>query len=206
MTTGTGIKAAILAAATWISSSATATAAPIASLEYVETSLGSGQFRYDYTLRNLGDPVLEAGFDIYNFSLSFSPEVTSSSSAVPSGWGVFSGDGFVEAFSDVPGPSPIGVDVAPGQSLGLFAFIFNAQIGSVPFEALFTNPGDLDNPRVVPGLTVLASVPDPGTPVPEPGSLVLLSLGLGILARSHRNRSRRRTAISERPLTQRDPD
>jgi len=163
-----------------------ASAAPIASVEYVETSLGGGLFRYDYVFDNLADPVADAGADLYWLSFSFSPLVSATADTLPTNWDAITGDGFISTFSLVPGAAPGGTDIGPGQVLGGFSFVLNGQIGSSGFEALFSNVLDPSNPLVYEGLTT--ERPSAPTPVPEPASLLLIGVGLSTLVAARRPR------------------
>jgi hypothetical protein len=150
-------------------------ATPTGDLQYVETALGGGVFRYDYTLFNSSDPGTDAGFDIFNAVLLRSG-ATFSIVGLPSGWDGIAGSDFASAFSLEPGPPPIGADVPPGSSLAGFVFETDVQVGNIAFELLFTNPADPDNPVVVTGTT--SPLQGPGTPVPEPASVLLFAAGL----------------------------
>jgi hypothetical protein len=158
-------------------------ATPIASLQYLETELGGGQFRYEYTLFNVADPGEDPGADAYDFALFFSPSTSLVSSNTPAGWALIGGDGFLDTFSTRPGAAPLGTDVGPGQSLAGFDFVFDGQLGSIPFQVVFANPVDPGNPHVYDGLTVAAPAA-----VPEPGSLLLLGSGVVTMALARRRR------------------
>jgi hypothetical protein len=157
-----------------------AAAAPIASLQYLETNLGGGLFQYDYTLRNLGDPVIDAGADLFDFALFFSDTISLVTddvrNAAPADWQVIGGSSFLDATSLAPGASPLGADVGPGGMLTGFRFVLDGQIGSTAFEALFVNPTDpAADPIIFDGVTA------PAAPVPEPSALLLVATGIGAL-------------------------
>ena len=78
--------------------------------------------------------------------------------------------GFADTFSTLPGTPPGGTDIAPGDSLSGFNFMFDYQAGMLPFDATFTNPNDPFNPVVFSGTSAPA--------VPEPSTLVLFGLGV----------------------------
>ncbi len=158
-----------------------ANATPIASLTYVETALSGGLVQYDYTLANLGDPVADAGLDLYDLTIFFSAAVDYDSGAAP--WDIIGGSGFVNAFSIAPGLPPVGTDVGPGQSLGGFRFVLTGPVGDAAFSALFFNPVDPSNPVVFDG-TAAAAAP---AAVPEPATLGLIGLGaIGAVMRRRR--------------------
>jgi hypothetical protein len=152
-------------------------AAPIANVTYLETSLGGGQFRYDYTVENASDPATDLGADAFDFALFFTGNVLPALSTLPSGWDMIGGAGFLDAFSQTPGAAPTGSDIGIGQSQ-LFSFVFDTQIGDTAFWVVFTNPDDPSTPNTAIGTTAPAS-PGPGPdPVPEPSTLLLLGSGL----------------------------
>lgn len=162
-----------------------AIAAPIPAFEYVETGLGGGLFQYDYTVSNLGDPIAGAGFDVFDVALFFPAATSLTSSALPSGWDIIAGTGFLDAFSLQPGPAPAGTDIGPGQSLAGFRFVFDSQVGALPFQAVLSNPVDPQNPVVYDGVTSAAAP----APVPEPATLLLLGTGVGSAWLSRRRRT-----------------
>jgi hypothetical protein len=158
-----------------------ASATPVAGLEYLLTDAGGGLFRYDFTLRNQGDPLADAGYDAYDLGLFFSPTATLVSSALPVGWDLIAGIDFVDAFSLLPGASPFGSDIAAG-ALANFSFVFDNQLSNLAFQVLFSNPLDPINPVTFNGVA---------TAVPEPMSLLLIGTGLGSIVVARRIRRRR---------------
>ena len=116
----------------------------------------------------------DAGCDLYDLFVTFySPGY--SIIQIPSGWDSMdgwdgsAGEGFITAYSLNPGAPPVGTDVAPGGSLGGFIFQFDYQAGNLPFDVTLFNPSPPYDPIVISSTTA---------PVPEPGTLLLLSLGL----------------------------
>jgi hypothetical protein len=152
-----------------------AAAAPIARFEYLETALGGGRFQYHYTLFNDSDPIVDAGFDIFDVTVE-SAANTFSDVLSPTGWDGFGGFDFAVFFA------PLGLELAPGASLGGFSFEADAQIGAIQFIASFTNPADPGNPFTYQAVTSAAS----SSSVPEPSTLLLLGVGAAALFRKRR--------------------
>jgi hypothetical protein len=158
----------------FLSGTAMVQAGPIASFTFVETDLGGGIWQYDYTLTNLSDPILDGGFDLYSLSLFFDPAAIFSVVSLPYGWEEIDGAGFADVFSIIPGAFPDGFDIAPGTSLAGFRFQFNYRAGILPFQAMFSNPADYENPAFYQGNTT--SVPD------ESSTLLLTIIGISGIA------------------------
>lgn len=149
-----------------------AAGAPIADLRYVETALGGGTYRYEFTLFNLSDPVSDDGFEIYDVFVSHG-SATFAVIAAPSGWDSIAGFQFANFFSLDPGPPPFGADVPPGMALGGFIVTTDERLGDIAFELFFTNPLKPDDPILFSGTTSPLAVT-------EPASLWLLAIGAGL--------------------------
>lgn len=156
--------------------------APMADFTYVETDLGGGLWQYDYTVTNTSDPMLDAGFNLYDVFFLFDPAITATVVSFPTDWDGIDGFGFAEAFSLVPGAFPFGADIAPGSSLDGFLFEFDGRVGDVLFEATFEDPSDPFNPFIYEGIS---------SAVPEPASILLLGTGLGLVGLVALRRKRR---------------
>jgi hypothetical protein len=144
-------------------------ATPSSQALFTEFDLGGGLWRYDYTVYNTSDPLSYAGYDIFDFTLYLAPTVTFTNILSPPDWFSFSGSGD----PSIPLPSFIewildfGAEITPGGSLSGFSFQVSYQSGDLPFDVYLTNP--IGDPVLYSGNTA---------PIPEPGSLLLLSSGL----------------------------
>jgi hypothetical protein len=163
-----------------------ADAAPIGSVEYIETNLGGGLFQYDYTLHNLGDPLTDAGSDLFDFALFFPDAVSlvgdDVRNAAPTDWQVIGAAGFVDSISLTPGAAPVGADIGPGGLLTGFRFVLDGQIGNAAFQMLFADPNEPFDPIIFEGVAAPMTVP-------EPASLLLAGVGLGLLLVVRRKRT-----------------
>jgi hypothetical protein len=152
---------------------ASASAAIIADLTVLETDLGGGGYLYDYTLTNLADPVLDAGFNIFNIEVTLAPGTNVvGATALPLTWDTISGVGFWHSHSTDPN-----FDIVPGFSLGWSLVVDQQQLGPVTFTVLFANPAD------------------PGTPIPFPAApepAALLMIGTSLVVAAIRQRRQRR--------------
>lgn len=155
-------------------------ATPMTELRYVETDLGGGFWKYDYKFYNSSDPIADAGTDMYDAMIYFDSLSTFTLLSIPAGWDIIDGAGFAELFSLSPGASPFGTDIAPGELLGGFSFMFDYRAGNLAFDAMLVNPADPFSPIVVSGVTA----PDASTaaPIPEPGSMLLVGTGIALIA------------------------
>lgn len=151
-----------------------AVAVPMVDISYVETDLGGGLWEYDFTVSNTGDPVADAGFNVYDVFFTFDLAITASVVSLPMDWDGIDGPGFFGAFSLLPGEPPFGADIGPGASLGGFVLQFDAQVADLAYEAMIENPLDFFEPVILTGTATDTSQ----IPVPEPSTLVLLCAGL----------------------------
>lgn len=153
--------------------SSMAYAVPFAEFTYVERDLGAGIWQYDYTLTNASDPIGDAGYDLYDVFFEFDSAATFTVLSLPIDWDLIAGSGFGLSFSTLPGTAPFGSDIAPGESLSGFSFLFDYQAGALPFEATFVDPADWEYPLITTG----SSSPSVA-PVPEPSTILLIGTGL----------------------------
>lgn len=159
---------------------ASAQALPLADIHYQETDLGSGQWQYTYTVTNLSDP----GYNLYDvfFFLMDTGITASLVSPVPTGWDGFTGWEVAEIFSY---PSN---EILAGSSLSGFTLTFDAQVGDLAYQAMFTNPDDPEFPVFAEGITHVPTVP---ATVPEPGSVLLVAAGISILGLLRRHMAKK---------------
>lgn len=153
--------------------------AQAAFIEYATTDLGGGSWRYDYTVGQEAD----LAFDVEEFAIFFDLGLYSNLSlaGTPEGWDglVAQPDPFLpdNGFADW---LALGSGIAPGSSLGGFSVLFTwlgpGTPGSQTFDII--DPITFDVLRS--GVT---------TPVPEPGTLGLLGLGMAGMAFARRRRS-----------------
>jgi len=180
------LRPGILAVFLLLALGGTAFGLPISEVSYVEISLGGGIWEYDFTFKNLSDPVEDAGNDLYDIFFTVDSSITLSRCSLPDGWDGIFGPGFAEFYSVAPGTPPDGADIAPGASLGGFVLLSDGKLSPVEYIAQFFNPTGAD-PLPVPGTATPVSAS-----VPEPATVMLLGSGIGCLygVRKRRNRSR----------------
>ena len=135
---------------------------------YQEMDRGGGFWEYDYTLFNQADPILEAGWDVYDFYLSIplSIPVSISSVSSPSDWSFITDHStFIDWHSDLIGEPPEGSDLPPGVLFSGFTFVSDMRL-TVPlsFDVLFANPDPTGDPIIFIGNTSPSQVPDSGRP------------------------------------------
>jgi hypothetical protein len=148
-----------------------------ANILYTETNLGSGLWQYDFVFQNTslaGDthPYLQSvKLDFENANVNMLNK--------PSGWTVYTFTGtapigtpvstdYLEMWSDM-----MGADVLPGSSLGGFKFTADYHIGTIAYEAMFSNHAFPEN---------FTSLTGTASAVPVPAAVWLLGSGLVGLA------------------------
>ncbi|MBI5663535.1 MAG: hypothetical protein HZC49_00380 [Nitrospirae bacterium] len=110
-------------------------AAPDAGIFYFETDLGEGLWQYDYTFNNTSD----AGEYLYNVFFNFTQDTSFTFISLPVGWDGILWDGttWETSIADTYS-SDVDYDIAPGNSLGGFAFTVDYQAGDIAYDAQFS--------------------------------------------------------------------
>ena len=123
---------------------------------------GNGVYTYSY---ELGNPIV-SGESVFDFGLFFSG--MPANVIAPNGWSAIYGLGFIDWMSQ-----DFLTDLLPGNSLNGFSFESDLGPGSITFISLGADilTGDVGTPYF--GDTV-----GPVSVVPEPASIVLISIGL----------------------------
>ena len=141
---------------------------------YTETSVGGGLWRYNYTFYNDLNPITFVGFDLYDINLTLDGATIATNELTAPLWSSIITVDFVEYFSVLSGPPPVGGDVFPGASIGGFQFLADKQLGDLAFTATFTDPSDPFTPRFYAGISQNSS----STSAPEPATGILLLCGI----------------------------
>lgn len=159
-----------------------AIANPSAGFLYTEADLGGGLWQYDYTIYNTTNTI-EGSYNIFEIGLYLDNFYDFQGISLPSGWDGtpalwtdLSNTDFIDAYSLNLGVPPVGTDIPPGSSLSGFSFNINYHAGDLLFDVYFTNPSDVNNPEYYAG-TTRSQI----SPVPEPGTLLLVGAGLTII-------------------------
>jgi hypothetical protein len=133
-----------------------------------ETAVPGLGWQYEIVAFNNSSP--GSNSNLYDIVFTFA--VPGTILLLPAGWDALTDDTSVETFSTNPGGPPIGTDVPPGASVGVFGFGFDQRLTSIDFTYNLVNS--------ISGETT--SFSGTATIVPEPASLVMLMAGLPILA------------------------
>ena len=151
----------------------------IVDITYIETMRPEG-WLYEYTVTNAIDSNSADPFNIYSINFEFNSTINVSIVDLPDYWeAITGGTGFVNTFSLKVGAPPAGSDIAPGQSLGGFVFLYSEQVGDISYSALLESE---DRSRTISATGTTAAIPEPPTLL-----LVVTGVaGLGLLRRSRR--------------------
>lgn len=159
-------------------------------IESIATSLGGNSWRYDYTITN-STPSL--AFDEVTIYFDHTKYSNLRQAAVPSGWDPFvaqpdtgiPADGYFDVLN-------LGMPLAAGEVVSGFSITFDlfasAAPAGQPFDVLDSSTFELINS----GMVVLTST----SPVPEPGALTMMLMGMGLVCIAQRRARTSRSQIT----------
>jgi hypothetical protein len=154
------------------------------SLSWTASDLGSGRWQYDYSITN---DLPGQSIDTFSVDFAYGLYDNLTVEALPAGWS--SSFAYSPAYLSSIGPidgalwgiSDPGGAIMPGTTLGVFAVSFDWLLGDINPDtgALLSPPLDSAAGIRTDGDQNFAYSLTPSAPVPEPGTFLLLSLGLG---------------------------